>query len=154
MRPVPAARHLVTAALLVCALRSHATAAAPAGRYTISAGTVYDTKTRLTWQQTSPSTMYVWSAAKTYCASAAVSSALGGTGWRLPTIKELQTVIDFNQATGPLIDPTAFPGTSTGGVWSSTPTVGSATQSWAVFFSNGDTGTLENMYASSVRCVR
>src|ERR1700690_1382575 len=69
-------------------------ATAPAGRYTYPAtGTVYDTKTKLTWQQTAQSAPrpYAGAAAKTYCAG--VGATLGGTGWRLPTVKELQTIV-------------------------------------------------------------
>src|SRR6202142_4217978 len=66
---------------------------APAGRYTYpAAGTVYDTKTKLTWQRTAPSKEYTWADAKTYCAG--VGAALSGTGWRLPTMKELLTIVD------------------------------------------------------------
>jgi hypothetical protein len=68
-----------------CVRQGKADANAPAGRYTIAEGTVYDTKTMLTWQQTIPTRQYYWADAKTYCGSATVSSALGGSGWRLPT---------------------------------------------------------------------
>jgi hypothetical protein len=138
----------------MCAIQAPAGAAAPANRYVVSAGTVYDTKTKLTWQQTPTTTMYQWNDAIAYCASASVSAALGGTGWRLPTIKELQTLIDFTQATNPMIDHTAFPGTASGGWWSSTPATASSSEAWAVFFYGGDTGTIERVYGSAVRCVR
>jgi Protein of unknown function (DUF1566) len=81
-------------------LASTETAAnAPAGRYTINAaaGTVFDTKTKLTWQRAVASTRYTWPDAKTTCAAL----VLNGKGWRLPTIGELSSLIDFSQAAGP-----------------------------------------------------
>jgi hypothetical protein len=90
---------------------------APAGRYTISNGSVFDTKTKLTWQQVVPAeTLKTAADAQTYCAG--LGATLGGTGWRLPTLKELYTLIDYSQATAPHIDPTAFPNTPTDWFWS------------------------------------
>ena len=60
-------------------------------RYTTAGGTVYDTKTKLTWQQAISSSTYTWADAQTYCAG--VSMSLGGTGWRLPTLVELKTIV-------------------------------------------------------------
>ncbi len=76
---------------------------APAGRYVVTAGgtvngTVQDTKTGLIWQQTVPSGTYTWADATAYCGSTVVSTRLGGTGWRLPTLEELQTIVDHTQA--------------------------------------------------------
>jgi hypothetical protein len=83
-----------------------AVATAPTGRFMVTSGsggnngTVYDTKTKLTWQQTVTSTTYTWANAKTYCAG--VGSSLGGTGWRLPTVKELQSILDFTLTSTPM----------------------------------------------------
>ena len=82
------ARFLAVVALATVAFTRSADANAPAGRYTTSSGTVYDTKTKLTWQQAVAPGTYAWAGAKAYCAGL----NLGGTGWRLPTIKELQTI--------------------------------------------------------------
>ena len=58
---------------------------APAGHYAVgtgaAAGTVYDTKSKLTWQQAAPS-MLDWTDAIAYCQAL----QLEGTGWRLPTM--------------------------------------------------------------------
>jgi len=35
---------------------------------------------------------------------------LGGTGWRLPTLKELQSLVDYSQTISPRIDSTAISG--------------------------------------------
>jgi formylglycine-generating enzyme required for sulfatase activity len=67
----------------VLCVRSEANASA--GHYTMTGGTVFDTKTKLTWQQTVPAARYAWADAKAYCQTV----GLAGTGWRLPTRKEL-----------------------------------------------------------------
>src|SRR4051812_1027133 len=65
---------------------------APVGRYTIPGnGTVYDTATTLTWQQAANTTGMKWASAGPYCAGL---TAPAGGGWRLPTVKELTTLLD------------------------------------------------------------
>jgi hypothetical protein len=133
----------------VAGLTVSAYADAPAGRYTITNGTVYDTKTKLTWQQAVPSTKYAWADAKTYCSGL----SLAGTGWRLPTAKELQTIVDESRMS-PSIDPTAFPSTPSDYFWSSSPLAGSSSLAWYVYFSYGNPGSGVVSGAYSVRCVR
>jgi hypothetical protein len=85
---------------------------APAGRYTVSNGSVVDTKTKLTWQQVVPAEVFqTLPDAQTYCAG--LGATLGGAGWRVPTVKELLSLVDYSQAAAPMIDPTAFPATPT-----------------------------------------
>jgi hypothetical protein len=133
-------------------------AAAPAGHYVVTAGsgtgngTVYDTKSKLTWQQTVSLTTYTWAAAKTYCTG--VGTSLGGTGWRLPTIKELQTLVDYSQATAILIDPNAFPSTPSGVFWSSSPYAGWSSHAWTLPFDYGWANYNDVSGAYNVRCVR
>jgi hypothetical protein len=148
-------RSVAVVALVAIVLATSAHANAPDGRYTISANTVYDTKTKLTWQRSvlSTSTQYEWAGAKAYCKGL----SLDGGGWRLPTIKELETIIDFSQSFPPLIDSTAFPLTPAyySYFWSSTPSLGADASAWMVNFSYGsvsDAGVVGNSFY--VRCVR
>jgi hypothetical protein len=131
-----------------------AAAGAPALRYTIgtgaAAGTVYDTKTKLTWQQAVSGTTYVWSDAKKACP---MSTANGG-GWRLPAIPELLSLVDFQAAAGPFIDTTAFPNTPTKAFWSATPVAGSSTSAWPVDFSSGFSSGADVTSTNYIRCVR
>ena len=150
-------RFLGVLAVIAVVLPTSAGANAPAGQYVVTAGgtgngTVYDTKSKLTWQQTvSSTTYYTWADAKTYCAG--VGASLGGTGWRLPTCKELQTIVDDSQ-TNPSINTTAFPSTPAAWFWSSSPVAGSPSVAWDVAFNYGYSYYDVISLAINVRCVR
>jgi Protein of unknown function (DUF1566) len=121
---------------------------APVGRYTVSDGTVYDVKTALTWQET-PSPAMDWSAASSYCASWSPDAGDdGGTSWRLPTISELLTLVDFSSTN--LIDLSVFPATSGDPFWSSTPVLGTSNR-W--YLLDGFTYYDGAQTTNYVRCV-
>jgi hypothetical protein len=142
------------AAAILVAILSRATA--PAGRYQISSGTVatvLDTETGLTWQQNVFSQTFSSATdATSYCASL-------GSGWRVPTLKELATIIDFSVASpGPTIDGTAFPNTPTTQVYQTATAFGSDLV-WSVDFSDGtlcdNCGACGDSGSTCfVRCVR
>ena len=77
-------------------------------------GTVTDTSTGLTWQQATAGPM-AWEAAQKYCAKL----ELAGGGWRLPTVQELQSIVDYTRQV-PAIDTAAFPDTMSRYYWSCT----------------------------------
>ena len=105
-------------------------------------------------------TLYLWADAKSYCGSAAVSTALGGTGWRLPTIRELLIIVDFSQPLGTAhIDLNAFPGTAPTFYWSLTPDpppagMSTGTMIWCVDFYRGGVFKADTVGSGPVRCVR
>jgi hypothetical protein len=132
---------------LRCVRSPSAEASAPAGRYVTMSGTVYDIETKLTWQQTASSPEYTWADANTYCAG--VSASLGGTGWRLPTFKELQTIVDDSRL-NPSIDPTAFPTIPAGFTWASSREVYVGFDKGA----SGSAGGYADAVLGNVRCVR
>ncbi len=142
---------LALAALLVVpAAVGHANA--PAGRYVDNTpGTVSDTKTGLTWQQGFTDATYTWAAAQTYCHTL----PLAGGGWRVPNIKELQTLVD-ESTVNPAIDVSAqgFPGTPADLFWSSSPYAGYPLYAWAVAFADGSNSVDATTDLSRVRCVR
>src|SRR5438876_835832 len=84
-----------TAAIAIGGLRACllAHADAPTGQFSISSDglTVLDNKTGLRWQRNVDATRYGWLDAMTHCA---VLNVAGLYGWRLPTFKELATLID------------------------------------------------------------
>jgi hypothetical protein len=127
--------------------RGHANA--PTGHYNITDDTVYDTKTKLTWQREFPGEGFTWSEARSYC----VNLDLQGTGWRLPSMKELQTIVD-DKTTMPSIDGAAFPNTPWGFFWTSSSYVDDPSLAWFVEFESGRTYYDPKDAAWNLRCVR
>lgn len=125
-------------------------AAAPAGRYTVTADTVTDGATHLVWQRGGESLSYSWISALSYCRNLRLGAT---TGWRLPTAKELQTLVD-QRGTGTLIDTAAFPTATAGFFWSSTPVAASPDKAWGVDFSSGAATSRTTGSGYPVRCVR
>lgn len=135
---------------LVCA--GQAWGAAPAGQYALSSGIVQDRRTGLIWQRSPDTTRRSATAAADYCANLEV-----GVTWRVPSIRELMTLVDVGATTAPVIDASAFPGTGAQAYWTAT-TYGDPNMQgakWAVDFStgipNGVAGATTNLL---VRCVR
>ena len=132
---------------LYCAFAYSSRAAAPPGRYTVQVGTVRDTKTGLTWQQDVAGPFWS-SAAIKYCADL----SLNGGNWRIPELKELETLID-NTVSSPSIDTSYFPSTPPSWFWTSTLRSGTASTGWFVKFDEGTIdGYDDNMFY--LRCVR
>ncbi|HRI67367.1 MAG TPA: DUF1566 domain-containing protein [Polyangium sp.] len=122
---------------------------APPGRYTVADLTVGDTRTGLVWERQGPAAAQTSANAATYCQN----STLENAQWRLPTMKELQTLVDESQS-GPSIDVIAFPGTPAGEFWTSS-TVGSfPILNWTINFVDGDTSFGSGTKTAYVRCVR
>jgi hypothetical protein len=129
-------------------VRGGAAAAKPS--YTIQAdGTVADGRTRLTWQRAVEPVQRTWKDAATYCRGL----PLAGGGWRLPDVKELQTLIDESRR-GPAIDPQVFPETPAEGFWTSPPLAGMPTFAWFVSFDGGIAYNSNEEHLYNVRCVR
>lgn len=126
---------------------------APAGRYTFpTATTALDTKTGLVWQRKATTTPATQAGAASVCFNNPM--ALAGTGWRLPTAKELLTVLDFSRANG--LDSAAFPAEPSGPYWSATRANPAGDVAWIVNFPPSN-ATHESAQASEthlVRCVR
>ena len=146
----------LVAALALPLLEVHDRAAradGPPGRYT--AGTdadttpwVKDNKTGLVWKKNEEPGVFSWAAAKTQCT--------GGTpAWRLPNLRELQSLVDETRAAAPTIDLTFFPGASGGNLWSSSSGDWLASGSaWFVDFRSGGTYDDGTFNPHGVRCVR
>jgi hypothetical protein len=119
-------------------------------RYDLSlAGTVHDASTGLTWQRAASSDRVSWADADAAC----IALDLQGKGWRLPNMKELQTLVDEARAS-PAIDTQAFPDTPGEGFWAATPLVDSATSAWFVSFDEGIAYNALTTHPYRYRCVR
>jgi len=127
-------------------------------------GTVTDPTTGLTWMRCSMG--QTWDGVNSTCTGTASTytfdqaNALTGTvtfagqsDWRLPNIRELQTIVD-RSGHNPAIDPTAFPATSASSFWSASANAGSSGMPWLVFFYDGYAYNNVKGYGGQVRLVR
>ncbi len=114
-------------------------------------GTVTDNTTGLMWLQAEPGPM-TWDAALTYCENL---SEAGYDDWRLPNIRELQSIVDYS-VYDPSINETYFPDTESNDYWSSTTYLEDASWAWDINFLNGDLFTTPAVKSNSdyVRAVR
>jgi hypothetical protein len=87
--------------------------------------------------------------------AAAVNAAglCGAHDWRLPTVKELESIVDFGRA-GPAVDPAYFPNTADSYYWSATPYAGDGRIAWYVSFNHGSASHGVRDFGLHVRLVR
>ena len=142
---------LLCAAISCNYLQARAHADAPPLRYSIdaAAGIVKDTRTGLTWQREVGEAKHTWAAAKDYCANL----SLAGGGFRIPTVKELLTLVEPTLAR-PAIDRSAFPNTPAEPFWTATPGRRTAGTAWYVEFVSGGAQNPGVNESYRVRCVR
>ncbi len=100
-------------------------------------GTITDLDTGLMWMQ-APASAATWDSALDY---AELLSLAGYTDWRLPNVKELQTLTDYTLATAtttagikPCIQRALFPSATATACWTSTSLKGDSTKAWLVEF--------------------
>lgn len=114
---------------------------------------VYDTKSGLTWDnsdQTHDVSNLTWQDAADYC----TDNTLGSHTWRLPSVSELESIIDYSMEPRPINE--VFVGTQHAGYWTSTEDANASTgKAWTVRFSGGasileDKGLTDETF---VRCV-
>lgn len=137
---------VISALIVTVAVRADA----PAGRYQVDVDTVYDTKTKLTWQRVhAPGTM-TQSNAIAYC----LGLNINGLGWRLPVVKEISSLVDLSIGSpAAAIDP-AFTGTPPDYFWSASPVAGPPDQAWVIDFDGGFVNIDFPVASYHVRCVR
>ena len=135
---------------LAVGLSAFAWGAAPGGRFVVQGNeTVRDGRTGLVWPHRPSAGKLDWAAAKAWCEGL----GLAGGGWRLPSRKELETLVD-RRARNPAMDVTAFPAGVAGGYWTATPYVGTGGKTWQVDFADGSATPAANEARLQVTCVR
>ncbi|TVP86320.1 MAG: DUF1566 domain-containing protein [Thioalkalivibrio sp.] len=120
---------------------------------------VFDSKTGLTWARCSVgqtlvddhcaglANRYTWDQANT------LDTDLPGNGeWRLPTVEELQTLVEY-RVFNPAIDPQAFPNTPPANFWTSSEAAYDAFYAWTVHFANGFSNWRHKRQRFEVRLV-
>jgi len=106
-------------------------------------GTITDLTTGLMWEQKTndngfndKDNLYTWEDSLAWISSLNESKYLGYNDWRLPNIKELQSIVDFTNYE-PSIDNNFFPNTKPYVYWSSTSVNDHPEFAWAVWFDRG-----------------
>lgn len=87
--------------------------------------------------------------------TANVQQYLGSTDWRVPNIKELQSIVE-TRCYNPAINAEVFPDTAAVSFWSASVASHSSDVVWFIRFSNGDNGYFDNGQNSvyAIRLVR
>jgi len=119
--------------------------------YIINAVTVIDNITKLEWQRMDDGTGRNWDDAWDYCADLPLDNH---DDWRLPSITELQSIVDYGSPSAPLINQVAFTNTINGGYWSAFTRADTSSRAWPVNFNNGIIASLDKTSVFTVRCVR
>lgn len=115
--------------------------------------TVYDPKTNLTWDRSGSECRMNFEQAIASAEIANSQKHLGFDGWRVPTIAELLSIVDFGEH-GPAIDSKLFPGCQGGRYWSSTVFANHQAYTWYVDFSDGAALAVVKTYDGFARLVR
>ena len=126
-------------------------------------GTVTDPSTGLTWMRcsmgqtwsgttcTGTASTYTWDQAKALTGTVTFA---GQGDWRLPNIRELQTIVDLT-VYNPAIDTKTFPATPNSDFWSGSPNANNSSYAWYVNFGYGYANNdLWSNLSSGVRLVR
>lgn len=88
-----------------------------------------------------------------------LNSLNGGQGyagikdWRLPTLEELASLVNYGKETNPRINDTIFPATPGGNSWTRTEQSTNLTSAFAVDFSTGGYPIIIKTTLAAVRCV-
>lgn len=142
--------------------RSDLNASTPTGRFVNNGnGTVTDTVTRLVWKrcseglsgnscETGTAAAFTWPEALSAAASSTFAS---NSDWRLPTVQELDSIIEY-KCTMPAINADIFPATRISNYWSVTPFAGYPGGSWNINFNDGSHESCSRNWSLSVRLVR
>lgn len=123
-------------------------------------GTVTDTQTALMWKQCSEGQSGAgcsgglsemdWQEA---LATAGASGFAGYSDWRLPSVKELQSLVETG-CYSPAINGVLYPGTPNSLYWSSTTIASNGANAWLVGFADGHVTNGTKSFQRGVRLVR
>ena len=133
-----------------------------------SNGTISDELTSLTWEvkegsdgtpnlsnPTDPDNSYSWDDLNGFILLLNATNYGGFTDWRIPTVKELETILDLSIAEpGPTINNTLFPNCKAGSYWTADTDIDNPAMAWAIDFSNSLDRISAKTDTFSIRAVR
>lgn len=117
-------------------------------RYEVTTELVTDRGTGLVWQRNAAPQRFAWSFAREVCDALELG---GSRGFRLPSLRELQTIVD-ERAAAPAFD-AAFAANDDDELWSSSKS-GANEGSAYVLVADGSTALRDATALARVRCVR
>jgi hypothetical protein len=114
-----------------------------------------DNRTGLVWMTDgNKGGLMTWSAAITWCNNLNSGGGYGGyTGWRMPNVKELMSIVNFSTSTA-CMDAAYFRNTQTTDYWTSTTYKPGTTNAWVVTCSDGGASYSLKTGSNYVRPVR
>jgi hypothetical protein len=124
------------------------------GSLSVGVDTVLDSKTNLEWQRSALEDKdRDWQEALAYCEALTHATK---SDWRLPSIKELLTIVDETALEPPVVDAAAFGDSSATRYWSSTPALSFSSErfAFAVETAFGLTSDVKMTESAAARCVR
>jgi hypothetical protein len=154
-------RKPVLVAFALCATFSAALASCPgtptAQRFAFNGAEVTDQKTGLVWARCSLGQIWSGSVCSGMSASLtheeALAHAKGQSGWRLPSVKELASLVERG-CYSVAIDSEAFPATTATAVWTVTPYATNPSRAWTIDFRSAEVEDDDRSFRYHVRLVR
>lgn len=117
-----------------------------------------DNVTGLTWEVKADANAlaatYTYPQLAAYVAAVNTAGRCGRSDWRLPTVNELLTIVDFSLATGAAADATGFPTQHADRYWTADVVAGTTANAWYVDFGNGGLVSFDNMSAPTYSTYR
>ena len=112
---------------------------------------VVDTTTKLLWQDSSDNKdlAVTYKQAQDYCAKLIISEY---HDFRIPTLSELQTIIDYKNYKPAILNGFNYAPSET--FWTSTPFANDKEYVWSINFKKGDRSTRGKHYDRHIRCVQ
>ena len=113
-------------------------------------GTITDNFTSLVWQKIQPANTMTWEEALSYASGLSLA---GKTDWRVPNIKELQSLND-EKSYKPSFNKIYFTGVISGNFWSSTTMYQTPAWAWDINIDYGIVSYNDKTLKENVLCVR
>ena len=115
------------------------------------ANVTFDSGTSLLWQDNKSvkENIYTHAKAQEFCANLEIKEH---SEFRLPTIRELHTIVDYNNHNPVILN--GFKHVASENFWTSTPYVYSNGTYWTIDFKKGTSKPIGERYSKNVRCVQ